>query len=181
MKRALLMMGGAIALLVGTPADAATTIGKVLVTDALTSAITIETDDGRRFEFTTNDATKIEHKGMGVALGDLREDSRVTVTTEQAPTDPLIAMLATRVQVEEMAVAAPVSASESAAGTARVESAGKDGGLPNRTAQVQSADYDASQRTAERLPKTATPLLLIALLGAGFLVSGLVLRMRRRR
>ena len=179
MRRALLMMGCAIALLVGMSANAATTSGKVVVTDALTSAITIETDDGRQFQFTMNDATKIEHKGMGVPLGDLREDSRVTVTTEQVPTDPLVPMLATRVQVDEAAVAAP--ASESAAGTASVESAGKDGGLPNRTAQVQSADYDAAQRTAERLPKTATPLLLIALLGAGFLASGLVLRMRRRR
>ncbi len=181
MKRGLLMMGGAIALLVGTPANAATTSGRVVATDALRSAITIQTDDGRRFLFTRNDATKIEQKGIDVALGDLRKDSRVTVTTEQAPTDPLVPMLATRVQVDEMAVASPAPASESATDTARVESAGKDGGLPNRTAQVQSADYDASQRPAERLPKTATPLPLIALFGAGFLASGLVLRMQRRR
>jgi hypothetical protein len=161
MKRALLlMMGGAIALLVATAASAVTTSGKVVATDALTSAITIETDDGRRLPFTMNDATKVEHEGMGVALADLREDSQVTVTTEQTPTDPRIAMLATRVQVEEMAIAAPVSDSESAAGTVRVESAGADGDRPVHTAQVQSADYGEPQRPAERLPKTATPLPL---------------------
>lgn len=182
MKRALLlMMGGAIALLVGTAAGAATTSGKVVATDALTSAITIQTDDGRRFLFTRNDATKIEQNGMGVALGDLRKDSRVTVTTEQVPTDPLIPMLATRVQVDEMVVTAPAPTSES---SARVESAGTDGGRPIRTAQVESAETPHAAETpqsAERLPRTATPLPLIALLGAGFLASGLVLRLRRRR
>ncbi len=179
MQRALLvMMGGAIALLVGAAASAVTTSGKVVATDALTRAITIETDDGRRFPFTMNDATKIEHKGVNVALGDLREDSRVTVTTEQTPTDPRIAMLATRVQVEEMAVAAPATPSES---SVRVESAGADGDRPVHTAQVQSADYDQPQRPAERLPKTATPLPLVAVLGAGFLATGLVLGMLRRR
>jgi len=182
MKRALLlMMGGAVALLVGTAASAVTTSGKIVATDARTSAITIKTDDGRRLPFTMNDATKIEHKGVNVALGDLGEDSRVTVTTEQTPADPLTPMLATRVQVEEMAVAAPVSDAESATDTARVESAGADGDRPGHTAQVHSADYDESQRPAERLPKTATPLPLLAVLGAGFLATGLVLGMRRRR
>jgi LPXTG-motif cell wall-anchored protein len=46
---------------------------------------------------------------------------------------------------------------------------------------VQSADYDEAQRLAERPPKTATPLQLIAVLGAGFLASGVILRLRRRR
>jgi LPXTG-motif cell wall-anchored protein len=182
MKRTLLvMMGGAIALLIGAAANAVTTSGKVVATDGLTSAITIETDDGKRFPFTMNDTTKIEHEGVNVALGDLREDSRVTVTTEQTPVDPLTAMLATRVQVEAMAIAAPVSDGESAAGTVRVESAGADGDRPGHTAQVQSADYDQSQRRAERLPKTATPLPLIAVFGAGLLACGLVLGMWRRR
>lgn len=182
MKRALLLMtGGAIALLVGTAANAATTSGKVVATDVLTNAITVETDDGTRFLFTRTDATKIEQKGVDVALGDIRKDSRVTVTTEQTPTDPLIPMFATHVQVDEMAVAAPTPASEAPPGTARVESAGANGGQPNRTAQVQSAEYDEAQRPAERLPTTATPLALIAVLGAGSLASGLVLRLRRRR
>jgi LPXTG-motif cell wall-anchored protein len=85
------------------------------------------------------------------------------------------------VQVEAMAIAAPVSDGESAAGTVRVESAGADGDRPGHTAQVQSADYDQSQRRAERLPKTATPLPLIAVFGAGLLACGLVLGMWRRR
>ena len=179
MKRVLLlMMGGAASLLVGTAANAATTSGKVVATDALTNTMTIQTDDGRRFLFTRNDATKIEQAELDVAPGNLRIDSRITVTTEQAPTDPLIPMLVTRVQVDEMAVAAPTPASESAAGTARVESAGKDGGRTIHTAQVESAE---APRLAERLPRIATPLPLIAVLGAGLLASGLVLRLWRRR
>lgn len=177
----LLMMGGAIALLVGTAASAVATSGKVVATDELTSAITIQTDDGTRLIFATNDATKIEQKGVEVSLGDLRNDSRVTVTTEQVPTDPLIPMNATRVEVDETPIAASVPASESPADTARVESAGKDGGRPVHTAQVQSATYGEAERPAERLPRTATPLPLIAVLGAGMLACGLVLRERRRR
>ena len=177
MKRALLLMtSGAIALLVGTGVNAATMTGKVVGTDSLTNAITIQTDDGTRFVFTRNDATKIEHKGVAVGLGDIPQNSRVTVTTEQAPTDPMVPTLATRVDVDEMAVAA--APSESVDTTAHVESAGADGGKPMRTAEVRSAD---TAPTSERLPRTATPLPLIAVLGAGSLASGLVLRLRRRR
>ena len=177
MKRTLLvMMGGAIALLIGAAANAVTTSGKVVATDALTSAITIETDDGRRFPFTMNDATKIEHKGVNVALGDLREDSRVTVTTEQTPADPLTAMLATRVQVEEMAIAAPVSTRICRRhGTSRIAGADGDRPVPHRASAIGRLRPAAA--AAERLPKTATPLPLIAVLGAGLLACGLVLGM----
>jgi LPXTG-motif cell wall-anchored protein len=100
------------------------------------------------------------------------------VTTEQTPADPRIAMLGTRVQVDEMAVAAPATPSES---SVQVESAGVDGDRPVHTAQVPSADYDPPQRPAERLPKTGTPLLQIAVFGAGLLATGLVFGMLRHR
>jgi hypothetical protein len=177
MKRAILLMtGGAIALLVGMGADAATTSGKVVVTDELANSITIQSEDGKRFVFTRNDATKIEHNGASVALGQIPKDSRVTVTTDQAPSDPLMPMLASRVEVEEMAVAA--STSGSAPSTVQVGSAGKAGEQPIHTAQVESAD---TERSPKRLPKTATPLPLLTVCGAGSLASGLALRLRRRR
>ncbi len=172
MKRVLLLMiGGAVALLVGPAADAATTSGKVVVTDATINAITIETADGKRFVFTRNDATKIEGTGGDVALADIGRDSRVTVTSAQPPTDPLLPLLATRMHVDEM-VAAPALASEPA-GTARVDSAGKDGGLPIHTAEVQSADAAATtEHPATRLP-------LIVAVVAGSLIAGLALMLRR--
>jgi hypothetical protein len=196
MKRALsLMMGGALALLVGTAANAATTTGTVVATDAVTNTITIETETGKRFLFTRNDATKVEQKGVTVALGDIREKSRVIVTTAETPTDSLEPMLATRVDVDEMAVAAAPLPSPT---SARVESARDDGSDPMNTAEVNSAsdesraermarDDSAAERMdrddsrAERLPTTATPLPLIALFGAGSLAAGLALRMRRSR
>lgn len=172
MNRVLSMMiGGACALLIGTSAYAATTSGAVVTTDALTNTITIQTEDGRRFLFTRNADTKIEQEGVGIALGDIRKDSRVTVTTEQAPTDPQIPMLASRVQVDEMAVAtAPTSAS--------VESADMGDGAPVQTAQVESAD---AERSAARLPRTATPLPLLTVVGTALLGSGLLFGLRRQR
>jgi hypothetical protein len=71
---------------------------------------------------------------------------------------------------------------ETAADTARVESAGEDGGLPARTAVVPSADYDPAQRPAESMPGTATrfPVLLAASAGA-LAMGGLFLWLRSQR
>ena len=175
MKRArLLTTAGAIALLVGTTANALTRTGKVVATDALTGAITVETDDGKQVVFTRNGATQLD-----VAKGALEQNARVTVTTDQTGTDPRTPMLATRVRVEEVAGApAPDSAS-----AVRVESAGKDGNLPSHTVQVESADYDETQAPPprDRLPKSHVPLTLIAVVGAAtFLAAGLALRLRRQ-
>jgi len=174
MKRVLLLMiGCAVAVQLGTAASAATTSGKVVAADAGTHSITIETDAGTRFLFTRNDATKIEQQGADVAPGDLRVDSRITVTTDRAPTDPLVPMPATRVQVDELAIAAAAAPAESAGDTARVESAGKDGGQTIHTAQVESA---GAQRAIEH-PKT--PLPLVVVLVTGLLIAGLLLMLRR--
>jgi hypothetical protein len=68
-----------------------------------------------------------------------------------------------------------------AASTARVESAGADGGLPTRIADVQSAQYDAAQRPAERMPSAAMRLPLLVAIGAGALAIGLFFSLRRRQ
>ncbi len=175
MKRVLLLMiGAAVAVQLGTAASAATTSGRVVAADAGTHAITIETDAGTRLLFTRNDATKIEQPGADAAPGVLEVGSRITVTTDRAPTDPLVPMPATRVQLDEMAIATAATPGESAGDTVRVESAGRDGGQTIHTAQVESA---GAQRTIERPSKT--PLPLVAVLATGLLLAGLLLMLRR--
>lgn len=184
-----LMIGAGLALLVGTTSHAATTTGKVVATDPSARQITIETDDGRRLLFSRNDETKIERMGEIIELDALARDTRVTVTTEQAPTDSSMPTVATRVEVEAADdSASAVGGSERALeggddATARVTSAGEAGTEPTRTARVDSANYDDEERMqrSDRLPNTATPLPLIALIGAGSLASGLALRLRRNR
>lgn len=167
MKRIpLLALSSTFALLVGTAASAATTSGKVVATDALTHLITVETDAGARFLFARNEATKIEAKGAEVAPGDLAVDTQVIVTSEQAPADPLVPMLANRVQVIAGNVKAPAPDVALEAGAVRVESAGKNGGMPIHTAEVQSAEVPAN--TA----RLARPLPLVTALVAGSLLVG---------
>lgn len=185
MKRTCSMMIGAgLALLFGTTASAATTVGRIVSSDASSNRIAIQTDDGRRLSFTRNDATRIEQGGAEVALADLREGSRVTVTTAQDPTDEASSQIATRVEIDESdAVAADVAATRPGAeGSVRVDSAGEGGSELSRTVQVDSADYDEEPtQRSDRLPDTGTPLWLIAWIGAGSLAAGVALRLRGNR
>ena len=68
--------------------------------------------------------------------------------------------------------------SESTSGTASVESAGPDGNLPARMAEVSSADYAARPHHGDGLP--AVPLAVAAVVGAGLLAAALVVRMRQK-
>ena len=165
------LIGAGLALLVGTAAHAATTTGKVVATDPSARQITVETDDGKRLLFSRNDQTRIEQMGENIEIGAIARDTRVTVTTDQAPSDSSMPTLATRIEVQ---------AGDGDA--ARVTSAEEARAEPMRTARVDSADRDAdSVQRSDRLPNTATPLALIALVGAGSLASGLALRLRRNR
>jgi LPXTG-motif cell wall-anchored protein len=174
MKRVfLLTAAGAIALLVGTTASALTRSGKIVATDGLTGAITVQSDDGKQVVFTRNGATQLD-----VAKGALEHNARVTISTDQTGIDPRTPMLATRVRVDEIAAAAPAADSKS---TVRVESAGKDGNVLSHTVQVESADYgNQAPGPRDHLPKTASPLPVIAALGAALLFAGLALGLRRR-
>ena len=67
------------------------------------------------------------------------------------------------------------------ADTARVESAGADGGLPTRTADVQSADYDAARRPVAPIPDAEKRLPLLVAAGAGALAIGLFFGLRNRQ
>ena len=174
MKRIpLLSLAGVFALLIGTASSAATTSGKVVATDALTHLITVETDAGARFLFARNEATKIESKGVEVAPGDLAVGTQITVTSEQAPADPVVPILAARVQVMPGEVMAPAADVELEAGAVRVESAGKNGGMPIHTAHVESAE--APGPTA----RLARPLPLVTALVTGSLLAGAVFMLWR--
>jgi len=159
MKRAMSMaIGAALAFSVAGAAHAATTSGKVVSSDTMSNTLTIQTDEGKRVTFLKDDATKIEQNGVTVALGDLKPAAKVTVTSDEMPSDPTTPVLATRVQVDEMVAAAATG-----------------------TAPAESADYDSNETpVARHLPRTATPLPLITLFGFASLAAGCALRVQRR-
>jgi len=100
---------------------------------------------------------------------------------QRAPLSMLGGAIALLVVAAANAEAPNAPAPETAASTARVESAGADGGLPTRIADVQSAQYDAAQRPSERMPSAAMRLPLLAAIGAGALAIGLFFSLRRRQ
>lgn len=163
---------GALAFLLAGSAGAATTSGAVVATDTPNRSITIQSDDGREFRFTSNDATRIEQSGTAVTLENLREGARVTVTSEHAAAEAGSALLASRIQVDE-AIAAAASGPQS---EVTVESAGPDGGRTLHTVQVQSGDY----AKAPPLPSAASRLPLLAMLGVAGIAIAVVIRLRRR-
>lgn len=97
---------------------------------------------------------------------------------------PMLLGAAIALAIATTAIAAASAAEQKTApageSSVRVESAGADGGMPSRTAQVPSADYDSVQ-PAELLPRSGTSLPLIAAISAAFLAIALFVGMRRRR
>ena len=90
-----------------TAAQAATTTGVVVSTDTSTNVMTIRTDDGRTISFERNDATTIELAGATMQFGDLEPGARITVTSDQAPSDTTARQIATRVEIAEVDAEAP--------------------------------------------------------------------------
>ena len=141
------------ALSIATSAWAAIDTGEVISTDPVANTFTIQTDAGNRIVFhTASDTTRMMRDQTVVALADLANGTRVRVTADEA------------------------------IGTA-----------PRHASQVELIDVDAAQadlradqaeadRLAmnDRLPATASPLPLIALLGSGSMLAGLALRKLRR-
>jgi len=149
-----LMMGIALALL-ATAANAVTTTGVVVSTDASTNVLTIRTDDGRQLSFLRNDATSFDPIAAGARFGDLREGAKITVTTDQTPSDPTVQLTATRLQIDETVAEAPLAVA------------------------ANDASDESEMASANRLPSTATPLPLVALAAAGSILAGIGLRSRR--
>jgi hypothetical protein len=122
--------------------------------------------------FSEGDATKrgikIMRDGQPIAFTDLNVGDTLTATiiTEAPP----------KVMTQRQVDAAMSSASgAAAAGTPAVSAPTTGAGAAAATAGAAAA------APARRLPKTASPLPLIGLFGAGSSIAGLILTVRRRR
>jgi hypothetical protein len=140
------------ALLLATAAFAAEQeAGQVVAIDPAAGTFTVKTDDGDHIIYRTEPSTRLMRSGTTVELGDVAVGARVTVTAPEAEGNaPRLASQAEFVAVDADAAAQP------------------------------RADTGADDRMGERLPGTASPLPLIALVGAGAMVAGLVVRRLRR-
>lgn len=140
-------------LLVATAAFAAEEeTGRIVSIDPVAGTFSIETDDGDRILYRAEPSTRMMRGGATVELGDLAVGTRVTVSAAEAEGS------------------GPRLASQVTFAAADADDAG------TRTTG-QTGDPEAS---GERLPSTASPLPLIALLGAGAVAAALLFRRMRR-
>ncbi len=141
------------ALSIATSAWAADETGKVVSTDPIANTFTIQTDAGNRIDFhTTSTSTRMMRDQTVVGLVDLVAGTRVRVTADEA------------------VGAAPRHASEVEIIDVAAE-----------RADVSADQADANRLASnDRLPNTASPLPLIALIGSGSLLAGFGLRKLRR-
>jgi hypothetical protein len=155
MKRTLLLtqalVAGIALAFLSTAAYAATTTGVVVSTDDSTNIVTIRTEDGRQLSFLKNDATTFDPAGTAASFAELEAGDRITVTSDEAPSDPAVQLTATRLRID-----APIAA-----------------------AAAVTTD-DSRMAMANRLPSTATPLPLLAIAAMGSILAGIGLRLRRR-
>jgi hypothetical protein len=184
-----LVAGIALAFL-STTAYAATTTGVVVSTDDSTKIVTIRTEDGRQLSFLTNDATTFDPAGTAESFAELEAGDRITVTSDQAPSDPAVQLTATRLRIDAPSAAgANVRTDDSRMGTAdsrgtedsRMGTADSRGTDDSRMGTADSRRTDDSRmEMASRLPSTATPLPLLAIAAMGSILAGIGLRLRRR-
>jgi hypothetical protein len=162
--------------------------GNVVAHDAQQSTFTIETDTGNRIAFQTAATTRVTRDNAVVAVRDLVTGTRVRVTADEAVgTAP---RLASRVEVMEEASAPGAGSATSGVDNTQTDTSGatdsttaRDDDTMNDNAidndRVDSAE-DGRMASNDQLPRTATALPLIALLGSGALLAGLTVRSVRR-
>jgi hypothetical protein len=109
MNRILSLTAGMALAFLATSSHAATTTGVVVSTDTPTNVVTIRTADGQNFSFEKNDATTIDPAGNATWFVDLKPGATITVTSEEAPTDTTVQLLATHVQLDKMVAGEPVA------------------------------------------------------------------------
>jgi LPXTG-motif cell wall-anchored protein len=130
------------------------------------SSVIVRTPEGNKM-FSESDVSKrgvkITIDGKPVALSDLREGTKLTATIVTTGTP--------RVMTEREVDAAIQSA-------ARAEAPAPTAAAPVTTAR---RDSPAGAAPARRLPKTASPLPLVAVVGVASSALGLLLTIRRRR
>jgi LPXTG-motif cell wall-anchored protein len=132
------------------------------------SSIIVRTDQGIK-SFSEGDVkkrgVKIVRDGQPLAFTDLRSGDKLTATI--VTTHPPKVMTERQVQAS-LSSPAPAAAPERAAPSASA-------------AAPESTTASSASATPRRLPKTASPLPFVGLLGAGLLTAGVTLTARRRR
>ena len=148
-------LGAAIALFVASPglADESHT-GTVMAVDAARGTFTIRTDTGDRVEYGLRSDASIRMNDDRVAQLSELAGQRVTVTSSEEGTG----RVANQVRV-----------------------LGAEDAERTDMAPAADTDPDDEDRFPNRLPQTASPLPLLAALGAASLATGGMLRWRRRR
>ena len=143
------------------------------VMKALGTAIVVRTDEGMKM-FSQSDIDKrgvrIMREGKPAMIADFRENDRLTATiiTAQPP----------RI-VTEQEVQATLAKTEAAAPAAATRSAAPSAAPPTATPAPAAAPTSGAPR--KTLPKTASFLPVLPLVGFASLAAGLALAVRRRR
>ena len=120
---------------------------------------------------------QIYRDGQPIQFRDLRQGDRLTATivTSKPP------RVMTQRQVEAALTGAPAAAASPSRPPAATPS-GTAGAAPAPAAPAPAAPSPSAAATpAKRLPKTASPVPLLGLLGAGSLLLGTIMAIRRRR
>lgn len=139
------------------------------------NSIVVRTENGLKM-FTEGDAAKrgvkIMRDGAPIAFTELREGDRLTATivTTQPPK-----------VVTERQVAAALTGAATAAGAAVESAARATGAAASSAASAVTRAPEATVAAARTLPKTATMMPLVGLLGAGSLGLAFALSVGRRR
>jgi LPXTG-motif cell wall-anchored protein len=122
----------------------------------------------------SNRDVRIYRDGQPIAFRDLRQGDRLTATivTSKPP------RVMTQRQVEAELTGAPAAAASPTRPPA--PTAGTAGAAPAPPAPAAPSP-SAAATPAKRLPKTASPIPLLGLLGAGSLLLGTIMAIRRRR
>ncbi len=151
------------------------------------TTIIVRTDEGNKM-FTQSDidkrGIKIMREGQPAQISDFRANDRLSATI--ITTKPPRVMTEREVQatLARSGAGAPAAGAPAAGASATAAPAARSGAAPSAAAstpQTAAAPAATSGAAPRKLPKTASPLPVLGLVGLASLVAGLALTARRRR